>query len=249
MPPRAPTFLLLLASCIAAGCASHPRPRTPVPLRPEAVGAVEFYGPGLVATDDSGESVTFTLEAPAAVMILRVWPLWRLEPLYPTRNRDTTRFQAGTHVVRVARPVPWDTVAGAWGEPPPPPPGSRAAREQEASRCIFDQLRRRGQPTQARPAADTAAAAADVDAIEAGCRRAAGLSAPVERNAKATPIREYYIVLVASDVSLDAKHLRQKLTGIDISGTEIVSVLQALPGFVAGARARTWAGYTARVGP
>ncbi len=225
-----------------------------VPLRAEAVGAIETYGPGLVATDDSGESVTFALEASAGIVVLRVWPGWRLEPLYPMRRRDTTYFQVGTHTVPVPRPAPFDTFAAGHA---PPPPGSQAAREQEAGRCIFRALQGRRPLPQGRAPGDTAARPREpvpaepvnIGAIEDRCRRAVGLDTAharqpgivVERN------REYYIVLVASDQTLDARHLAQKLAGIDITGTDIVQVLQALPGFLAGARARTWAGYAARV--
>jgi hypothetical protein len=41
----------------------------------------------------SGETVTFRLDASAGVVILRVWPGWRLDQLYPVHTRDTSYFQ------------------------------------------------------------------------------------------------------------------------------------------------------------
>ncbi len=226
-----------------------------VPLRADAIGAIETYGPGLIATDDSGETVTFALEASAGVVVLRVWPGWRLEPLYPMRRRDTTYFQVGTHTVPVPRPAPFDTLAAGH---PPPRPGSQAAREQEAGRCIFQALQGQRPLPQGRAPGDTAAGQrgmpvpaepVNIGAIEDRCRRAAGLDTAHARQPEIVVerSREYYVVLVASDQTLDARHLAQKLSGIDISGTDIVQVLQALPGFIAGARSRTWAGYAAKV--
>lgn len=260
MPGRFLPTLAAIGSLVGAACARAPRPHAIVPLQASAIGAVETYGPGLVATDDSGATVTFALEASAGIVVLRVWPGSRLEPLYPMRNRDTTYFQTGTHMVRVPAPEIWDSLAGV--RQPPPAAGSQAAREQEAGRCIWEELRSRRPPPSTRTPADTAArrsplsgqpqpmATADIGAIEDRCRQSVGLTGPPPAR---TPTRgtaggEYYIVLVASELSLDAKHLQQKLAGIDITGTDIVAVLQALPGFLAGARAHTWAGYAARVG-
>lgn len=244
-------------SFLGVACARTPAPRAIVPLRASAVGAVETFGPGLVATDDSGSTVTFALEASAGIVVVRVWPGWRLDPIYPMRNRDTTYFQTGTHMVRVAVPARWDTLGVTTR--PAPVPGSQAALEQEAGRCIWEELRRARPAAPPRAAGDSAAKrpaaqpqpadVTDIGAIEDRCRRAVGLTTapPVRQPAAVVATGEYYIVLVASDVTLDARHLQQKLAGIDIAGTDIVAVLQALPGFLAGARARTWAGYAAKV--
>jgi hypothetical protein len=247
------------AALSGIGCARTPRTHAIVPLQASAIGAIETYGPGLVATDDSGGVVVFALEASAGIVVVRVWPGWRLEPLYPMRNRDTTYFQTGLHMVRVPTPPRWDSIPLV--RLPPPVPGSQGALEQEAGRCIWNEVRSHQPPPSASPRAPADSAARrppgqpaplepmDLGAIEDRCRRAVGLTTPppAPQPARFSALDEYYIVLVASDVTLDAKHLRQKLAGIDITGTDIVAVLQTLPGFLAGARARTWAGYAAKV--
>jgi hypothetical protein len=262
MARSAAATLAALVPCLAVACASAPRPRAVVPLVTAAVGAVETYGPGLVATDDSGETLIFTLEASASISIVRVWPSNRLEPLYPMRSRDSTYFQSGTHTVRVRAPVTWTSRPAA--APEPQPAGSQAALETEARRCFWDELRREQQATAPPPpaAGDTSArrrqlpvrqqgGAVDLAAIEDRCRRAVGLTAspsPGSRAPESGPGGEYYIVMVASDAAMDAKHLGLKIAAVDITASDIVSVLQVLPGFLAGARAHTWAGYAARVG-
>jgi hypothetical protein len=254
LAPPAAAGLAACGALVGWACAAHPRPRLAVPLRPEAVGAVETYGPGLVATDDSGETVTFALAASAGVAVLRVWPGWRLEALYPTRSRDTTYFQTGAHVVQVPRPSPWDTLVPR----PPAAPAGQAAREEALERCISSELQRRRPSPERRNVADTSKRArnvpttdyVDVAAIEYQCRRAVGFpdSAPARRDSLVRRGSAYYIVLVASEAPIDARHLREKLAGTDITFTDIVAVLQALPRFLAGERARSWAGYAARVG-
>lgn len=254
----APPAAAALAACgalVGWACAAHPRPRPAVPLLPQAVGAVETYGPGLVATDDSGETVTFALATPAGVAVLRVWPGWRLEPLYPTRDRDTTYFQVGTHLVQVPRPVPWDTLALR----PPATPAGQAAREQDAQRCISSELQRQWPPPEPRRrVADTTQRAqnppmpayyGNTAAIEYQCRKAAGLvdSAPARRDTLVERGAGYYLVLVASDVPQDARHLRLRLAEMDIAQSTALSVLQALPEVLAGPAARTWAVYEALV--
>ena len=57
----------------------------------------------------------------------------------------------------------------------------------------------------------------------------------------------YYLVLVASDVPQDARHLRLRLAEMDIAQSTALSVLQALPEVLAGPAARTWAVYEALV--
>ena len=58
-----------------------------------------------------------------------------------------------------------------------------------------------------------------------------------------------YVVLVASDHIQDARHLAMRLSGVDITRSSLNSVLQVLPGFLAGAGAKKWAGYVALVSP
>ena len=66
LPGRLAALPILLAS--AAACGRVPRPAV-LPLEVQGVGAVELYGPGLVATDDSGETITFANVAPASVVM------------------------------------------------------------------------------------------------------------------------------------------------------------------------------------
>lgn len=254
LAPSAAAALAACAALVGWACAAHPRPRAAVPLRAEAVGAVETYGPGLVATDDSGETVTFVLLASAGVTVMRVWPGWRLELLYPTRNRDTTYFQTGTHVVQVPRPVPWDTLVLR----PPVARGGQAAREQEAQRCISSELQGLRPPPEPRRVADSTKQAQNPPmpvyypfsgAIEDQCRKAAGLvdTAPARRDSLVRRGREYYLVLVALDLPQDARQVQLKLAGMDIAQSTALSVLQALPGVLAGSAAHTWAAYVTLV--
>ena len=152
------------------------------------------------------------------------------------------------------RAVPWDTVA----LPPGPLPPGQAWREEAVERCVFTELQRRQPPVSRRGPADTTKRApnqpspadyVDLAAIEAQCRKAAGIEDTL--SARDTLVRrgdEYYVVLVASDQAIDARHLREKLAGTDITRTDVVAVLQTLPRFLAGERAGRWAGYAARVG-
>jgi len=61
------------------------------------------------------------------------------------------------------------------------------------------------------------------------------------------PVSPYFVILVASDVPQDARHLRMKLAGMDITASDVISVLQALPGILAGSAAHSWAAYVAYV--
>ena len=254
----APPAAAALAACGALlgwSCAARPAPRAVVPLRAATVGAVEIYGPGLVATDDSGETVTFVLQASAGVTVLRVWPGWRVEPLYPIRDRDTAVFHPGTHVLQVPRPVPWDTLALR----PSAAPGGQGAREQAAEQCISSSLEGEQPQPAPRRTADTTGRAqvpprppayvVDRGAIEARCRALAGLtdSAPVPRDTLLRHAREYYLMLVASDVAQDAGRLRVRLAGMDITHSSVFAVLHALPAVLAGPAARSWATYVAYV--
>jgi hypothetical protein len=254
LTPWAAATLAACGALVGSGCASPPRSRLAVPLKAEGVGAVETFGPGLVGTDDSGGTVTFALTASAGVAVVRVWPRWRVEPLYPTRDRDTTYFQTGVHVVQVSRPAPWDTLVVR-----PPAAAGQAAREEQAERCVSEELRRRQPPPERRNVAGAARRGqnppaptdyVDLAAITYQCRKAAGLAdvAPAPRDSLVRRGSGYYIVLVASERAVDARHLREKLVGTDITLTDIVAVLQALPRFLAGERALNWAGYAAQVG-
>jgi hypothetical protein len=239
---------------LAAACARVPEPRPLVPLEATAVGAVEIYGQGLVATDDSGQSVTFSLDASGSVVAVRVWPGSRLEALYPLRARDTTYFQTGPHRIPVPPPVIWVRVLAPAQETLQS--GSQVALEQEAQRCMWNELQRRRPSPGARAPGDTLAQRArpqepvNLAEIEDRCRRSVGLSGPPPvRQETLVPVAgEYYLLLVVTDAAVDAKRLQLRLAGADISNSSILSVLQALPGVLAGPRARTWAGYAARVG-
>jgi hypothetical protein len=244
-----PALLLLPATA----CAPPPLPRPLVTLQTSAVGAVETYGPGLVATDDSGETATFVLEASAGVVVVRVWPGSRLEPVYPLREKDTTYFQTGTHTVHIAPPSLW-----VMRQPGHPPIGSQGPKEEMADRCMWEELRRvQPSPTTGRAPDDAARRRPQSEPlspvilaeIEDRCRHQAGLDVAQPGAVPArVPGGEYYLLLVASDAVFDAKHLVQRLAGIDITNSSIVSVLQVLPAFLASARAHVWAGYAARVG-
>ncbi len=243
--------LLALLACVVA-CAGPPRPRVVVPLQAERVGAVEAFGPGLVATDDSGATITFANVAPASIVIVRVWPGSRLEPLYPARNRDSTSFPAGMHTVAVARPEPWM----AWPSLTGAPFGATTGTEEErASRCFWNRLRRqvpplpaRGDTARARQTLAQRFASVDLAAIEEACQEA------VRRGFRMAPADAappetggYFLIMVAGDVPQDARRLRAKLAGTDITASDAMTVLQSLPALLAGSESRRWAAYVAFV--
>jgi len=233
-------FVLL---CAAQACLSAPARRPPLaPLETVTVGAVETFGPGLVGTADSGTTVTFALTAPASVVLVRVWPGSGLEQLYPVASRDSTRFQRGWHSVHIAPAVRWSPDSTPEGGPR----AGNLSTEQEAeiARCIQQAItsQRRGAARGSRP---------NMETIEGACMEGArrySTSHPQPPRRQAAP-PAYYLVLVASDNAQDARHLAMRLGGVDITQSSAMSVLQVLPGFLAGADATVWAGYVAPVVP
>ncbi len=244
------SLVLVIGGAVACGA---PPPPAVVPLQSERVGAVESFGPGLVATDDSGATIQFANIAPASVVIVRVWPSARLEALYPARDRDSTRFPVGLHTVAVAPPRPW--MAWPLLGPAEPREGASSAEEELTMRCFWNELRRQVPPPPPQVRGDTARRTlaerlgdVDLSAIEDQCRAAA-------RNRFAMPpgdtmppaAKGYFLVLVAGEVPQSARHLRLKVAGMDITGSSVVSVLQALPALLAGSGSRRWAAYVAWV--
>ena len=229
-----------------------PRPAV-LPLEVQGVGAVELYGPGLVVTDDSGETITFANVAPASVVIVRVWPGARVQPIYPVRGRDTVTFRAGMHTVPVARPERWMAWPKYVGEPFMGMGGEIDVAF--AQRCLWNELRRRAPPLP--PPSDTADAEqplalrlqrVDLPALEDQCRDAARDTwRMLPADTVPPPVGDYFVVLVASDAPQDAHHLRMKLVGMDITASSVVSVLQTLPAYLAGSAAHSWAAYVALV--
>jgi hypothetical protein len=219
------------------------------------VGAVEVYGPGLIGTTDSGDAVTFALTASASAILVRVWPGWRLEQLYPLRPKDSTYFQTGLHTLHVPAPVDLSAVLNR--PRPAQEPALSAVEQAEVEQCVWQEVRARQTPPP-RAASDTSRRVRTAPppvqippnyaAIEERCRRAVGqhpAPAPVEQR-QPTPAG-HYLVLVVSDHAQDARHLGMRLGAVDISESSLASVLQVLPGFLAGADAKTWAGYVAQV--
>jgi hypothetical protein len=259
MARAAATPIPMLLSLLGAGCASPPPPAVPVvSLETAAVGAVEIYGPGLLTTDSAGETVTFALTASASVVIVRVWPGWRLEQLYPSAANDSTYFQTGFHTVHVSAPVPWSPVGRNAGLVP----GLTTAQDVLVEQCVWREVRRRQPPptrremvrdTSRRAQSPPAPSATEINyqEIEGRCRsgvaQAAERARPPRRETALVPAPEHYLVLVTSDVTQDARRLRMRLGGVNISQSSLASVLQVLPRFLAGADATTWAGYVARV--
>lgn len=253
---RSLAFVLL---CEAAACASPPPPPVPlVPLEAAGVGAVEIYGPGLVGTDDSGAAISFALTASASVVLVRVWPGQRLEQLYPLRSKDSTYFQSGWHTVHVPAPVSLAPLFAARRTPAAAP--LPAASQAQVDQCVWQEIRRR-QPApaprtvsdttrRARPAPAPLQIPPDYAAIEALCQRAvARPDAPrlSSRDTGVAALPDHYLVLVASDHTQDARHLMMRLGAVNIAESNLAAVLQVLPGFLAGADAKTWAGYVAAV--
>jgi hypothetical protein len=236
---RARVFVLL---CAAQACVSAPARRPPLaPLETVTVGAVETFGPGLVGTADSGTTVTFAVTAPASVVLVRVWPGSHIEQLYPLRSKDSTSFQRGWHEVHIAPPQRWsaDSLAEATRAG-----GLSSVEQSQFTQCVQQQLTR-----QRRPAAR--GTKPDLVALDEQCtwilaRYPTQSPRPPQRQAAGLA---YYLVLVASDNAQDARHLTMRLAGLDITQSNTMSVLRALPGFLAGADATVWAGYVAPVVP
>jgi len=240
----------------AQACATAPPPPAPlVPLEAVGVGAVEIYGPGLVGTTDSGVAVTFVLTSSASAVLVRVWPGWRLEQLYPLRPKDSTYFPTGLHTVRVPAPVDLTPVLNRAREAQAR--ALSAAEQLQVEQCVWQEVRRRQRPPpraasdtsrRARPAEQPVQIPLDYAAIEDQCARAVARHvspAPAGQGQAAAP--EHYLVLVVSDHVQDARHLGMRLGAVDITESSLASVLQVLPGFLAGADAKTWAGYVAQV--
>ncbi len=259
MACSAARWLAFVLLCDAAACASPPPPPPKlVPLEAAGVGAVEIYGPGLVGTDDSGAAVSFALTTSASVVLVRVWPGQRLEQLYPLRSKDSTYFQTGWHTVHVPAPVNLAAVLAARRGPAAASlPGPAQA---QVDQCVWQEIRRR-QPApaprtvsdssrRARPAPAPLQVPRDYAAIEAQCYRAATRPAapqPARQEGAGEWLPDHYLVLVASDHVQDARHLTMRLGAVNIAESSLASVLQVLPGFLAGADAKTWAGYVAAV--
>jgi hypothetical protein len=237
---RARVFVLLSA---AQACVSAPAPRSALtPLQNVTSGASETFGPGLVGTADSGTAVTFALSLPASVVLVRLWPGLGLEQLYPANAGDTTSFSGGVHTVRIRS-------AALWSPDSLPRRGSSALDPLAVERLATDLCFYLAQERARRGAAGRTRGSAAVD--ESGCRNAAERrdltsSAQASRTHMAPA---HYLILVASDHAQDARHLRMRLGGLDFSQSTPQSVLDVLPGFLAGADATIWAGYVAPVLP
>lgn len=250
----APDRLLALSILLAAAsaCARVPSPAVR-PLEVQATGAVELYGPGLVATDDSGETITFANVAPASVVIVRVWPGARLQALYPLRAKDTVTFSRGMHKVQVERPKPW--MAWPTYNSDPFMAVDTVGERGMMSRCFWNELRAKvpllPSPSDSAGARLTLAQRlrkADLAAIEDSCGAGAhDRWRLTPADTVPPPVGAYFVVLVASDAPQDARRLRMKLAGMDITASDVIAVLQALPAFLAGSAANSWAAYEAFV--
>jgi hypothetical protein len=256
MACSAARWLAVVLVCEAQACASPPAPPPPlVPLEAVGVGAVEIYGPGLVGTGDSGRAVTFALTASGSAVLVRVWPGWRLEQLYPLRSKDSTYFQTGLHTVHVPPAVDLTPIL----RPQQAAPAPSGIEQLQVEQCVWQEVRRRQMPPprvpgdssrRARPAPEPLQIPPDYAEIEAQCRHAvAQRGAPAPSGAGRQAPTGHYLVLVLSDHVQDARHLRMRLAAVDITQSNLASVLQVLPGFLAGADATTWAGYVAQVSP
>jgi hypothetical protein len=130
-----------------------------------------------------------------------------------------------------------------------------AGEEATMSRCFWNELRTSVPPLPSpsdsageQPTLAQRLRKADLAAIEDSCGAGAhdrwrllpGDTVP-------PPVGSYFVVLVASDAPQDARHLRMKLAGMDITASDVIGVLQALPALLAGSSARSWAAYEAFV--
>jgi hypothetical protein len=218
-----------------------------------SIGAVDRYGTDSLTIEPGGEIVSFALAERAEIALVAVTSGGRVSVLYPYAPGESSRYEAGPHVVVVPVSLEWS-----------PDPSARApalaATEMEArqayNQCLATRRPRTARRTTAsRAPGDTSSRReAPPPVVEEGysnyfssdaeaCGQPPLSSASALGQPGAWRPRDDVVVLVVSSTPFTAERLRQRVLGLRVRSQ---ADLRALPLWIVGDRSLPWAGYYLR---
>jgi hypothetical protein len=252
---RTAVRLLLAGVTVAlAACAAQRLDLRTLPAT-FSVGAVERYGPGIVAIDSTGEVVTFALAGAAEVALVAVTSDGRVRPLYPLLRGESSSFDGGAHTIAVP-------VGSEWRPLPSAPATASAARQFEAWRA-YNRCAVAARTTMSTRASSAAASGTPADSSRRmGTGRPTGpettdplTTVNVDQTCGAPPVgeggaaplsagrfeaRDDVVLLVVSGAPLASETLRRRVAGLRIASA---GDLRGLPQRIAGDPSSAVAGY------
>jgi hypothetical protein len=184
------------------------------------LGLAEGFRPGFAAA--TARSMTFRLDAPAHVIVLRVMDDGTIEQLQPVRGGDPL-VRPGAHEV-IATGARIASTSRTWV----PPVGS-AVFGQGSLSCV--------------PILDSDARA---DPTCVGLERARASAMEQPSAPPPTRLREDeagYWLLILSDVATPPGELEARIQALDIDAGSLLDMVRQLPSALVGGRTTNWAAY------
>ncbi len=235
--------LVPLVALALAGCGRHTIPPI-VLINQTRLGPVEDLGPGITAVRSTG--ITFDLNAPAHVIVLRVTNSTGIEPVRPLRSGDRSALPSGKHVATLpsatalaspgGRTVAYaaESYAGYLACTPAFESDPTRAPDPSAARDTTGRLARSAVTAQRR--------------YEDCVRRESARESIFQREgpvALTRPGRQDvgYWVLIVSDVPTAAADLNQRLAPMTFPDSSLLALVQHLPEALVASRTSHWAAY------
>jgi len=226
--------LLFIALGVLAACA-HRAPISTAPLPQTSLGAVDAFGPGVVAVSRDADAVLVDLTTPAYLMVVRVFPGEYAEVAYPTAAPGirfrvaTARFASGTHrvAVYVEQTQVWtgSPVEGHWalGSQPPPVIAPRATGRRFRNCADTDEWAYRVGPLRSVP----------VLRVRQPCTQSSWQSG---RWVRSVPVQvgEHYLVVIAAEAAFDLAAVMTQLDDLDVSLASGDATARAVPAYLMG---------------
>lgn len=230
------------------------------------VGDTAAFGPRILRVDRALQRATYSLAAPAYVLILSVAPGHSIDPVWADPNSAPSMVRAETRTARLLVPgaaSPLGATNGASNEQLP------AAVQADIDRCVRQEIdaaerraaaaeRSRRPPTQA-PARDSAGRPIQqppqpdrnpAPVLDAGFERraeaACGRRYGNRPGATAPDTRERYLVLLASNAPIGAVELAARLDGLTVNAENVRGTIEAVAEGLYFDRRAIWSGYYVR---
>lgn len=198
--------LLCLTSC------AHPAPLHELVTPQSRLGLGEGFGPGIVAA--TAGSITYKLDSPAYVIVLRVMEDGAIEQLQPSGSGVNRAKPSGTYSVA---PTP--------ASPYPPAPQVPAGIVYGPCVSTFDT-----ELTKPDPACWTA-------------DRALMASDPRPASNRERDVEAGYWLVIASDVATSAAAVDARLRALDLEDGTLLHTVRQIPSALIGGRTTNWSAY------
>ena len=225
----------LVTACHGGGSSSRPEP-----MSGGVFGDTSALGVRIVAVDSAGDRATYNLAAPAHIVALWVVPGQRLGQIDAPVAADTAATAAGVHELRVSASRAATTIGAA-----------RLLDDADYRRCIDENVRTAAQQRVGRDSSgvllvDDARPDQSQTALEAE-RRAQRVCARTRNRPAATmPTADRFLVLIASSARLTPQQLRDRVTTMSITATDLPTTMTAVADALYFDHTATWSGYYTR---